>query len=177
MNGTFLANVQLGRPDLLWVFVPVLLVSLVSVIRRRRSVVVTVLRTLTLTLLALALCDPVREEKSSKREIAAVFDVSYSVSKNAQEALAKALMPYVSEDTSVTLYPFARQVGRSPVVLKGGERDLFGAIQRAAEGMDTGETNLATAINTAVARSESSSVLLLTDGNETVGNSSDTVVH
>ena len=175
MIETLLNNVHLGRPDLVWVFVPVLVVFVLSVLRRRRPWTISLIRALTLGVLALALCDPVRQEKSSKREIAAVFDVSYSVSKNAQEALANALMPYLDKDTSVTLYPFARQVSSSPVIVKEGERDLYSAIQRAAEGMDTGETNLAAAINTAVARSESSSVLLLTDGNETLGNSGDTV--
>ena len=175
MIETMLANVHLGRPDLLWVFIPVLVIFVLSLLRRRRPWTISLIRALTLGVLALALCDPVRQEKSSKREIAAVFDVSYSVSKNAQEALANALMPYLDKDTSVTLYPFARQVSSSPVIVKEGERDLYSAIQRAAEGMDTGETNLAAAINTAVARSESSSVLLLTDGNETLGNSGDTV--
>ena len=62
MIETLLNNVHLGRPDLVWVFVPVLVVFVLSVLRRRRPWTISLIRALTLGVLALALCDPVRQE-------------------------------------------------------------------------------------------------------------------
>ncbi|MFN8390388.1 MAG: VWA domain-containing protein [Bdellovibrionota bacterium] len=167
-----LRTAQYLYPEAFWLLIPSAVFVLATVLRGSRSLFVSVMRLATLALLILALAQPVREQSTEERQLAALLDVSSSVPPSAQRALLKELRPYLSGDTSASVFPFGRAIGKRAVSFGRADLESSSAADLAAsnQDIDTGETNIASGIAGALARSESSSLFLLSDGQETVGN-------
>lgn len=150
-----------------------------------RSWLVLSLRLITFTLLILALADPVKTTTRSDDRLLAVFDLSASVSPRGQGALVDSLLSFVKQpgasttDTPrlskppiVTVIPFAKQQAANTVEVTTNttREQLVKTLQGLAGQLDTGGSDLAAAIKGAAARGSGGSLLLLSDGIETLGN-------
>jgi uncharacterized membrane protein len=159
-------------PAAFWLLPAVALVVLLPLLRGKRTLAVSLLRACCLSLIVLALADPVHEQSSEEQEISVLLDMSYSVSPRARQALINQLRPYLSGSTSAAVFPFGRNISRKALEIPAGEDPVraLAEVEDAAKDVDTGETNIAAALSAVMARSESSSILLLSDGQETLGN-------
>ena len=168
-----LASAEFIYPEVLWALLAVPLLLGLSLLRIRGRVVAHIFRSLAFALLIVAAAGPTSTETSSTEELAALFDVSYSIGKRAQGALAQELATFVGEKGgTLNLRPFGRSPGKETSTIDASmdSEDILAEIKRISDGIDTGQTNLGDAISATVSQSASSSVLLLTDGFETAGN-------
>lgn len=170
-----LEGISFGEPGRVWLLAPVLLLFVFELIRRRERFIVAFVRAAMLSLVVLALMEPIRQRETVRRELAAVVDASYSVSEGAQRALLDQLSRYVDQQTTISVIPFGRQPARSVISLDadGSTDDVAASIRSASGTLDTGETNIGSAISSALARTESAAVFVLSDGFETTGNAAD----
>lgn len=168
-----LAAAEFLSPWNLWFFVPIGILLLVSFVRGSSRIALFI-RLISLGCLTIALADPASRELSSKEELVALFDVSKSVSSKAQLALLQSLRNFIGgeKEAVINLLPFARQVARSPLKIspQSSLSQMSDAVSKASDALDSGETNLAGAINNVAGRGEDASILLLSDGLETAGN-------
>ena len=156
-------------PFWFWLLVPCAVLAFTGMLKGR-GILVSVLRLAFFALLIAAIADPVKEQRSEKQELAAVLDVSASVLPAAQNAMLEKLNEFASADRTVTIFPFAKALSRNGRTLKDGDTAMRSEFDADAAKLDQGETNIGGAIDGVLSRSESSSVLLLTDGFENNGN-------
>jgi len=157
------------QPRWFWLMLPCAVLAVAGILKGR-GLMASLLRLSFFALLVAALADPVREQRSEKQELAAILDVSASVLPAAQNAMLEKLDEYASADRSVTIFPFAKALSRNGRTLKAGETAARSDFDAEASKLDQGETNIGAAVDGVLSRSESSSVLLLTDGFENNGN-------
>ncbi len=167
-----LSSAEFMQPDAFWLLcgLPVFFLPL---IRAPRPFFSTAIRILACSLLIVALADPVDVDEQSQQELAALIDVSSSVSPRAQRALTEQLMGMIpDEDTTLKVLPFAKAPAQNIIEVTAADDidDVLKKIKTSASTLDTGSTNIGAALETSVARSKSSSLLLLSDGFETAGN-------
>lgn len=159
-------------PQAFWLLIPLLLLLLVVLLSRRWSKSAFLLRAIAFCLLVLALADPVKEERSEKQSLTALFDLSASITPQGRAKLVEALTPFAEDERKISLFSFGRTSSKAPLIFdsRTGETGLLEQLAAQAEELDTGETNLGTAISSTLSRTDSASMLLLSDGFETIGN-------
>ena len=71
--------------------------------------------------LALAWADPVKKDSKSSQTLLALVDTSASVNKEGLRAFIESLRNFsnAGENLSISLFPFAKNVDRDPIVLSG----------------------------------------------------------
>ncbi len=169
---TDLLAADLLAPRALWLLVPAALVILYCAVKTRRSYLSLIFRAAVFFLIIFALADPIQKSSTSEEELLALLDTSGSIASQGRAALLSSVAPYLtSNNRKLKLVPFGRKPGSEPVVIndKSQLKDSSTLRELAAQA-DTGDTNIAAAINYALVKSQSSSVLLLSDGFETSGN-------
>ena len=161
-------------PWAFWLFIPAACFCIMPAVLRRRGLFVSLLRLISLSLIIAALADPVKESSKERQEFAALIDLSYSMPPAAERALLEKFLPYVrsQKDATATLFAFGKNLGRRTFTVKGNENASALAEQIAADStdVDTGESNIAAGLSGVMSRSESASLLLLSDGQENSGN-------
>jgi uncharacterized membrane protein len=169
-----LLTAEFMRPDAFWLLCA-LPVFLLPLIKPPRAFFSTALRIVACALLVVALADPVDVDEQSQQELSALIDVSSSISPRAQRALTEQLLGMLQDgDTTLKLLPFAKAPAQNLIEINASDdvEDVLAQIRKSAATLDTGSTNIGAALDTSVARSKSSSLLLLSDGFETAGNAS-----
>jgi len=168
-----LLNAVLIEPWALWLFVLVGLLFGVCLFWRKRPLHVLALRLGLLSLLILALADPAVQHSELSREITALFDVSRSISPAARAKMIDALSPYLGKDTNILLVPFASQPSAESLRLAqhSAPDETKRKLEDSQSKVNPADTNIAAAITRVVQSSRTSSVLLLSDGQETLGDS------
>ncbi|MCC6221707.1 MAG: VWA domain-containing protein [Deltaproteobacteria bacterium] len=126
------------------------------------------------------MCRPVAIDSTTKKELLALFDVSFSTSGQAREALVEAIKPYVEETDEfvLKLIPFAKRAPSEPVAIDGlsSLARLSELSKKLENSADSGGTDIGKAIQTVSSMGSYGGVLLLSDGHETLGNSRDAAV-
>jgi uncharacterized membrane protein len=153
----------------LWLLIPFVIFGLYT---RPKQALAHILRALSLALLLLALADPVKVNSSSNSELVGVFDVSASVSEAARGSMAQAVLQFTElENLNLKLIPFSKTVSANPISIDRSTslKQLLGDLQTASVELDSGETNLGAGLKAALRGSTSSSVLIMSDGHETIG--------
>ncbi|MCB0322197.1 MAG: VWA domain-containing protein [Bdellovibrionales bacterium] len=160
------------QPQVLMVLWALPVLAVLALVRAPRLWLMHLLRLSALALLLVALADPVTTQRTATEELTGLVDLSYSVSKRAQEGFAQELATFLrGRDSSLELYPFARQTMQRPfTVTSAMSADAISRLlENAREDLDTGDTNIGLALTNALSLTESSSILLLSDGMETTG--------
>lgn len=162
---------QLENPTALWLILPAILLLVVSIVQRKGNIFSLLLRTLTFSLLAVALAQPFRSQSRETAELTALIDVSESISARGEQALLSLLTRYQKEELTLHLFPFAKNFGKTPVLVSAQTKpeEIQQQLQTLKADLDRGQTDIGAALKGFVARVESSSVLLLSDGFETTG--------
>ena len=168
---SYLQDVELYRPQLIWLSLLVLPIVFLFLKKQgdRKSLF---LRGLILLLLVLALADPGLREKRTVHELAALVDTSYSLGKEARKALLSSLEPYLArENQEAKIFPFAGETDKQVIEVSGSRSlsELEAVIESREDKLDTGQTNIAQALGHVASFSDASSVLLLSDGFENLG--------
>lgn len=171
---TQLVSASYLQPHVLWLLPLAVLLVVYSLRKRPHSICAALLRMLSLTLLLLALARPVTHESESQQSLVALLDVSASVPHQAQQEFLEKLRPLLatSANTSLRVIPFARELSRKDWTLKTAQdlAQLKQDIYSARSAVDTGKTDIGAALESALSRYGSASLLLLSDGFETGGN-------
>lgn len=162
---------QLENPAALWLIVPAVLLFVICLLRKKGDFVSLFLRTLTFSLLALALAQPFRSQSKETAELAALIDVSESISARGEQAFLSLLSRYQKDGLTLQLFPFAKTMGKTPLLISGQTtpEEIKRQLQTLKPDLDRGQTDIGAALKGFMARIESSSVLLLSDGFETTG--------
>lgn len=175
-----LANAHLGIPYALWMFVPLLfavagLAIYLLKIRERREARSLIVRTGVILLLVFAWADPLKKRSESSEQIVALVDVSASVPKAGLKSFIEGLNRFSSSqrDLEIAVYPFAKTALPSPVRFGFGAHveQVLSELERSAESLDRGETNIGEAIQYIGGLAPGSALLLMSDGYETAGSS------
>lgn len=169
---TLLFGAEFAHPKALWLLAALPLLYAVIWRRARREARTAVLRMCALALLVVALADPTTHEQTAEEELVALFDVSHSIDAEGRNALAETLMPFLKGDgRTLRLRPFGKTVAKSDILVDGDDsaREIADSLRSTADAVDSGQTNIAAALDYAIGQSAASSVLLLSDGHETAG--------
>jgi len=160
------------RPDLLWLLVPLAVVTLVVFLRaargvRGRGALFALIRLGIIISVVCALATPHVSEKRPLQAITALVDISGSITEpQGEELLSKARSLAITLSVPLNVIPFAGSA--VPMSVKVNGADSFRSIRTAWQRLDTGATNIAGAI-TSQAVSALPFTLLLSDGYETAG--------
>jgi Mg-chelatase subunit ChlD len=175
-----LFSAEFQSPGSLWLILPALILagSLAFICYRRklnRETLSLLVRAVILALMVFVVADPVRRSSESSEQIVALVDVSASITGRGLQAFTDRLVEFVSAGRnsamSIAVYPFAKGVERSPIIV-GSSVDsakLARELSSRAALLDRGETNLAGALQQVSAATPGSSIVLLSDGFENVG--------
>ncbi len=166
------ANLHFARPEMFSGLGVVLLICSILLVRRRRGFIVLLLRILSLALLFAGLAVPGTESSSSKSEIAVLVDISRSVSDRALDVFAGELAKLGSPETDLEVFAFGKKASKVSRRYRGdvSASEFKDFLRDERERLDSGETNIESALSTAQSRAKSASVVLLSDGFETAGN-------
>lgn len=160
---------KLEQPEMLWLMLPgVLLV--IWALWRRLPAVAALLRILAFAALALALSRPYSETQHSDAQLAAAVDVSASISDKAIDSFAQTLRAHLAQASSAVLQPFAATAGEVIRLDAGSSAtDIAKALKDSRAKLELSETNLEAALRSARTQTSSQSLLLFSDGQETLG--------
>ena len=160
-----------GRPGSFYLFALPILLLIAGIVFRRRPILSTLLRTLTLATVVLALSQPAVEVKHEHKHYTAILDVSTSIPLGAIRTFLDELKPYALDtDDSVTIVPFAGKAAARSLELKS-KSDLSALAQELdsmRKDISPGETNITNGLHKAWSLPDTNSVLLLSDGFDTV---------
>lgn len=126
------------------------------------------LRTLAILLLGLVLCRPMITDEKEVTDIELLVDISDSMDEARGQALLDKAAELVNDGFRIAIRPFAGDV--SPLVERGARAFDYMQLKDSWSRLDIGATNLERAIEE-VAYKKDSRLLLITDGNETRGDS------
>ncbi len=169
-----LLTAELLSPSYLWLLLPVILLLVFRYFQKKDNLFSLLLRLISLSFLTLALAHPIKQNSETKNELTALIDISHSVSKNGLRALLGALKPFTEkgEETNITVIPFGGLPSKKRFTIHTDFHELSQAtlLEGEAGSVDVGKTNIENALTSIISRSSSlSSVLLLSDGFETLG--------
>lgn len=162
----------------LWLLLPGVLVvaTLAFVCFKRklsREVLSLLVRAVTLALIVFVLADPIKRSSESSEQIVALVDVSASITGRGVQAFSERLSQFVSsgKELSIAVYPFAKNAERNPILASSSvdSAKLAKELGKRAVSLDRGETNLAGALQQVSIANPGSSIVLLSDGFENVG--------
>jgi len=163
-----LENIELLRPDLLWLLLTVPFLIWVLRTLAHLPLAATVIRTVWVTLLCLALLEPVMQTTEESRKLTLLVDTSSSMAAKSYGGLEQYLSTLAAtEGLEAEVRRFSRTP--SPAQSQSIERIDFDRLQAQEASQDKSQTNLALAIRETLAQSGASSILLFSDGQETTG--------
>lgn len=176
MNWTIsdsVGGLNLAEPLWLWLLAAVAVYGAFAVLRRVGNLPSLLLRLLALSLLVLALADPIRTTSTEQKELHALFDLSHSLLPSAKRRLAEELSRFLesSDDVTLNVLPFGKAPDRRELSIagNGSASEILEMLEARASSVDTGQTNISAALTRVLTTSNSSAVLLLSDGFETLG--------
>lgn len=164
--------------------VPIVAILLVIAwMRRRQNWLVALMRASIICLAVLGLMGPFRSETNESKELAVLLDVSRSVPEEARQRMLEDTLSLgrASGEASLNILPFAGNQGAHPVLIPAGSLVGLsdGALASEAErilnliesdtSLNRSETNILGALKNLASRVGSSSVILGSDGWETIG--------
>lgn len=156
-------------PSAWWLLLPAAALLGVTVYFKKQNFLSACLRVVLFVFLIMALADPVKQTHDERHEVVALYDLSASVLPNAQTAMLESLASLSSSATTQTIFPFAQALAKSPFTAARDNSVTPEALDSEAGKLNRGETNIAAAISGALNETDSSSILLLSDGFETAG--------
>gem|GEM_PF-6187037 len=165
------SHIELREPSAFWALIILAPLILAWLFMQPSKIVAVILRSLCVTLLLLALSDPVLREERKNNELTVLLDVSKSVTKKAVARFSENLRPFILASNSLTVYPFARNVSDRPITLNSSaDLDrLVADLEDLRDSADSGASDIEHALQEVSHRSFGAPVLLLTDGRENSG--------
>lgn len=163
---------------MLWLLSAVLLYGLLAALKLLKvkgslKWLPLMLRLGSLSLLIIALADPVSSHQQSSQHISVLFDVSASMSQKATISSANAVKELQSKlgETKLKVFPFAKHPEGSFEISPSDNASAFlSKLEAESKSMDRGNSNLEEALLRAES-GESKTILLVSDGIETLGRS------
>jgi len=151
--------------------VPAFLILSWFVIRGKEKLLPALIRFSVIALVLGALASPEKRDEQSSEQLTVLMDSSYSVGDRGLEHFSELLEPYMDgrDGLKLSVLPFGKGISSSSIPINSVS-DLKNLPSNAAESVNTGGSDLAEALTKGASRSTSQSLLLLTDGIETIGN-------
>jgi len=133
-----------------------------------------VVRLLAVALIVVTLAGPERHQSEFRARTTALIDQSASIPSAGQELFVNALadLARAAPERSIEVVPFARQAASNEFEVNSltTTAEIRSQLANFSRQLDLGATDLTQAINSTLARIDSSSLILLSDGQETSGN-------
>ena len=186
-----LAEVQWLQTSYLSALPLLVLIPLLSFILKRERFWSSFLRFMVVALCLIALAGPYRRDSSESQKIAALIDVSKSVSTAAEESFLDEFLRFArrkaeddrgvgkdgDKETEIMLYPFAGDVAERGVKVETGTsaKALAREVKSVSDKLPKDGTEIAHAFKKIVDTTDSAALLLMSDGMETGGNALDFV--
>ncbi len=165
-------QLQFEQPMFLAIAGGVLLIGILLSFARKQLWFPLVLRAIVLSLLFVALARPTVRDSHSEDRLTVLYDVSASISERGHRAFLRALDEYRStRESELTLYPFAKSLSQAPLNVAPGTsaEQVLTQLKANAAKVNAGETNIEQAIREISDEPNVSSILLASDGFETLG--------
>ncbi len=166
-----LLSASWAEPSWFLGLIPAFIIMLWFVVRGKEKVLPALIRLAVIALVLGALASPEKRDEQSSEQLTVLLDSSYSVGEKGREHFSELLEPYLeaNKDLKLAVLPFGKEIAANSVQINStSDLDDLGGIAKSS--VNTGESNLADALVKGSSRSSSQSLLLLTDGMETVGN-------
>jgi Ca-activated chloride channel family protein len=174
-------QITLENPTLLWLIPVIALICLISFFVNKSGSRISrgislIFRALALGVLVFALCTPQIKHSSSSEEVLALFDLSESMGEKLTESYVEKLLELRDKksDAEFSLIPFAGKDSYGtqslPLQIKGlSKNQILDKLEDASKSLVPDETNIYSAISSVISSAKPSSLLLASDGFETVG--------
>ncbi len=164
-------DIELNDSAKLYWALPIILLSFIFLFKKQR-LFTSALRILSAMLLCLTLAEPYYTTVQETNTLSVAFDISASVTKDAREAFLKQLEKYTKNVSNLYLWPFAQTPSSEAFVLDKNPDSLAvsSVLDKENAEINSSESNLQKVLNKVNDQSKTSTLLFLSDGQETIGN-------
>ena len=168
-----LLNAKYLNPDAFWLLIVPLAIGAVLLVRKSHLWVSILIRIFLMSLIVLSLSNPVRQDTTTYKVVSVIVDVSASIKKQGLESFSKLLHSFLSNDPDMefVVFPFAKDTSTQSFTLNSDSSvsNITNLLLNYTKNLNIGDTNIESALRDVASQTNSSSILLLSDGFETVG--------
>ncbi|MBP9837091.1 MAG: VWA domain-containing protein [Proteobacteria bacterium] len=169
----YFSDIIFANYSAFWLLLPAAILSLLPLLTKRRGLISSILRLTALSLLVISLARPIKNSESEAKDLYAAIDTSASISSEVIKEYAKLLKNYSSSGSQIHSWTFAQNLSSEfSIDSSDSESAIEAKIIKSSKELVSSETNLDKAINTLNQKSTISSLLLLSDGMENIGDAS-----